>query len=152
MTTGALYPQFTNAEELLRLVYAAAQTQVVEKNAGLWERLGLSQESFGRFIIEGLTPSRAQWRGLRLETFLSGIYDPGIRAIARDALRTMATDLGPVIDFAEIPDFAKPAIRYVFHTLGVGFTILDEAGIEVSSLDHVGVATLVAQSLASLDS
>jgi len=152
MTTGALYPQFTNAEELLRLVYAAAQTQVVEKNAGLWERLGLTQESFGRFIVEGLTPARAQWRGLRLETLLGGIADPTIRTMTEDALKAMAVNLGPIMAFAAVPDFAKPAISYIFHTLGVGFSVLDEAGIDVAELDHVGVATLVAQSLAEAGS
>lgn len=151
VTTGALYPHFESSKMLVNEVYRQAQARVVESNAAIWRDLELTIENFGQFVLEGLGPSRSRWRALRLETLLAGDGFGEVRQVAKEALDQMAHNLDPVVEHAQVPEFARPAVRYVFHTLGVGFGVLHDVGLPVDAIDHLDVARAMAGAMAQLN-
>lgn len=147
-TTGTLYPQFENAANLLALVYAEAQAQIVEGNNRLWSSREFSTPSFGAYVSGGLSPNRERWRKLRLETFIAA-RDPQstITTMAASSIGKMGSSLVDTIIRAGVSSELIVPITYFFHTLGLGLTVLDHASVPVNRLAHTGMTRIVASQL-----
>ena len=52
----------------------------------------------------------------------------------------MARNLDPIFEAEGIPKFARPSIRVLFHTVGVGLGVLHDVGIPVANIDHIAEA------------
>ncbi len=152
-TTGALYPQFDNADDLVAAAFRLAQGQIVESNTELWKTQGLSIDSFGAFVEQGLKPGRTRWRRLRLETFIAARPQGSpIAKLARESLNSMVSGVDEAITLAEIVTPMRLTVAYFFHTLGLGMSVLDELHLPVSALNHVEMTRqLVGQVVASSD-
>jgi AcrR family transcriptional regulator len=151
VTTGALYPLFTNATQLVEKVFADAQKKVVESNTLLWHKHGLDQDSFGLFINSGLYKNRERWRHLRLETLLAGPNFSNLGFLTRDALKTMAQDLQPIMEQANFPNQLRLPISYFAHTLAVGLGVLMDLKIPVDQFNHVVTTKKIALTLAKME-
>lgn len=140
LSTGSLYPRHANAAELARSSYAEAQSQVVATNDALWNERRFSIADFGYFIVAGLDSNRDTWRRLRVETFLVAHHTDALETTARESLRTMVVDISATMKAVGIPPHLLDTIGYMFHTLGVGFAVLYELGIDPSRINHEAVA------------
>jgi AcrR family transcriptional regulator len=139
-TTGAVYPQFGNAEDVVETAYQMAQAQIVTSNTALWKTQGLSIESFGAFVHLGLQPSRVRWRRLRLETFIAA-RPPRTKLanLASESLVRMVGGVDEAIQHVRISPVLQRTVAYFFHTLGVGLSVLKELQLPISDLNHVGM-------------
>lgn len=151
VTTGSLYPLFTNATQLVEKVFADAQKKVVESNSLLWRKYGLDQDSFGLFVNAGLYKNRERWRHLRLETLLAGPKFSNLGFLTRDALKTMAQDLQPIMEQANFPVQLRLPISYFAHTLAVGLGVLMDLKIPVDQINHVVTTKKLASTLATIE-
>lgn len=140
LSTGSLYPRYGNAAEMALSAYEFAQSEIVRTNDLLWKKRTFSISEFGHFIAAGLDGNRETWRRLRAETFLVAHRDPQLEAAARDSLRKMVVDISATMTSVGIPPHLLDTIGYMFHTLGVGFAILFEFGIDPSRFDQSAVA------------
>lgn len=139
-TTGAVYPQFGNAEDVVETAYQMAQEQIVASNTALWKTQGLSIESFGAFVHWGLQPSRLRWRRLRLETFIAARPPrTKLAKLARESLVRMVGGVDDAIQNVQITPALQRTVAYFFHTLGLGLSILNELQLPISNLNHVGM-------------
>ncbi len=140
LSTGSLYPRHANAAEMARSSYAEAQRQIVSTNDALWNERRFSIADFGQFIVAGLDPNRETWRRLRVETFLVAHHTEVLESTARESLRKMVLDISTTMSAVGIPPHLLDTIGYMFHTLGVGFAVLYELGIDPSRINHEAVA------------
>lgn len=140
LSTGSLYPRYTNALELALSAYSFAQSEIVRTNDLLWNERTFSISEFGHFIVAGLDSNREIWRRLRVETFLVAHHNELLETEARDSLRKMVVDISATMTAVGIPSHLLDTIGYMFHTLGVGFAILFEFGIDASRIDQAAFA------------
>jgi AcrR family transcriptional regulator len=140
LSTGALYPRYANAAELAEAAYSYAQVEIVRTNDQLWNKRSFSISEFGQFIGAGLDSHRETWRRLRVETFLVAHHTEALDAAARESLRKMVTEISATMSAVGIPAHLLETIGYMFHTLGVGFAILFEFGIDPARIDQGAVA------------
>lgn len=147
LSTGSLYPRYTNAPEMARSAYEFAQSEIVRTNTLLWKERTFSISEFGHFITAGLDNNRETWRRLRVETFLVAHHNDQLEVAARESLRKMVVDITATMTAAGIPPHLQETIGYMFHTLGVGFAILFEFGIDPSRTNQVAVAQDVASQI-----
>lgn len=144
MSTGALYPRYANAAELAEAAYTFAQVEIVRSNDQLWNRRSFSIAEFGQFIGAGLDSNRETWRRLRVETFLVAHHKESLETAARESLRKMVSEISATMSAVGIPAHLLETIGYMFHTLGVGFAVIFEFGIDPGRLDQGAVARDVA--------
>lgn len=140
LSTGSLYPRHANAAEMARSSYAEAQRQIVASNDALWNDRRFSISDFGQFIVAGLDPNRETWRRLRVETFLVAHHTEALESTARESVRKMVVDISATMKAVGIPPHLLETIGYMFHTLGIGFAVLYELGIDPSRINHEAVA------------
>lgn len=140
LSTGSLYPRYANAAEMALSAYSFAQEDIVRTNDLLWNKRTFSVAEFGHFIAAGLDSNREVWRRLRVETFLVAHHTDALEATARDSVRKMVADISATMSKVGIPPHLLDTIGYMFHTLGIGFAILYELGIDPSRIDQGAVA------------
>jgi AcrR family transcriptional regulator len=147
LSTGAIYPRYVNAAELAKSAFSFAQNEIVRSNDELWNNRAFSIAEFGQFIAAGLDPNRETWRRLRVETFLVAHHSEALETTARESLRKMVVDISVTMSKVGIPANLQDAIAYLLHTLGVGFAILHELGIDAGQVDQAAVAREVANAI-----
>jgi len=113
----------------------------------LWKKHSFSAAGFGQFIGAGLDSNREMWRRLRVETFLVAHRTDALEKAARDSLRKMMVDISAIMSAVGIPAHLRETIGYMAHTLGVGFAILFEFGIDPARVDQGAVARDVASGI-----
>jgi len=144
LSTGSLYPRYANAAELAVAAYTFAQVEIVQTNDQLWKKHSFSAAGFGQFIGAGLYSNREVWRRLRVETFLVAHRTDDLETAARDSLRKMVADITALMTAVGIPAHLFETIGYMAHTLGVGFAVLFEFGIDPARVDQSAIARDVA--------
>jgi AcrR family transcriptional regulator len=147
LSTGSLYPRYASAAELAEAAYTFAQVEIVRTNDQLWKKHSFSAAGFGQFIGAGLDSNREMWRRLRVETFLVAHRTDALEKAARDSLRKMMVDISAIMSAVGIPAHLRETIGYMAHTLGVGFAVLFEFGIDPARVDQGAVARDVASGI-----
>ena len=140
LSTGSLYPRYANAAGMAQAAFSFAQEDIVRTNDLLWNKRTFSISEFGHFIAAGLDSNREVWRRLRVETFLVAHHTESLEATARDSVRKMVVDISATMAKVGIPTHLLDTIGYMFHTLGVGFAVLNEVGIDPTRIDQGAVA------------
>jgi AcrR family transcriptional regulator len=136
MTSGTVYPRFSNIHELLIESFHFAMESVTNENFQLISSAGFSPEEFGAFVSAGLTPARHSWRNYRVEVHIAARHDKGLAHSIRDTLHE--TNARVVKGLSQIPGDEREhqAIAYLVHTIGIGLAILLNLGVPVDKLDH----------------
>jgi len=94
-----------------------------------------------------LKPHRSRSRTLRLKTSIARESFHDATEILAQASGQMARNLDPIFEAEGIPEFARPSIHVLLHTLGVGLGVLHDVGIPVANIDHVAEARGFAEDL-----
>jgi AcrR family transcriptional regulator len=136
VTTGTLYPRFSNLQDLVDSSFELAVRKVVDQNFSLMNNSGFQADDFAFFIMAGLNPARSNWRNFRIEIHLEGRLRPSLAKRMASNLRETNLRLSEKLDEKVLGELAKGPVPYLMHNLGVGFAVLQNAGVLLSSLDH----------------
>lgn len=136
MTSGTVYPRFSNIHELVIESFHFAMGSVTNENFGLISTAGFSPEEFGAFVAAGLTPIRQSWRDYRVEVHIAARHDDDLATSMRSTLHE--TNNRVALGLSQVPGNPDEhrAIAYLVHTIGIGLAILLNLGVPVDELDH----------------
>jgi len=136
VSTGALYPRFAKVDELIEGSFELAISEIVQQNFGLLNATNFAADEFGQFVMAGLMPARKTWRNFRIEIHLGARTRPNLaKRMAKNLKATnalLATKLRPY----EKTGMTDGPIPYLVHCIGIGLAVLQNAGLEISNLDH----------------
>ncbi len=136
VSTGTIYPRYSNGEEILLDAFEYAISQVTNENFGFINQTGFSPDQFGAIVLAGLSDKRMTWRNFRVETHLHARVYSALAIRMRKALETtnqrVATGLGSL----PISAGERESIAFLIHTIGIGMALLQNASIQVAEIDH----------------
>jgi len=152
VSTGAIYPRFPSIDDVIERSFDYAVRSVVADNFGRFQDAG-SPHDYGLVILAGLSPSRRTWRDYRTEIHLEARHNPSLATRLARSIRD-ANEL--LVDSSEFlrrlpKQFAAP-LPYLIHCLGIGFSVLQNAGVPVGSLDHPRLSVEVGRFVQSMSS
>lgn len=150
VSTGALYPRFAKVDELIEGSFELAISEIVQQNFGLLNATNFEADEFGQFVMAGLMPARKTWRNFRIEIHLGARTRPNLaKRMAKNLKATnalLATKLKPY----EKTGMTDGPIPYLVHCIGIGLAVLQNAGLEISNLDHRLVSRAMIEKALSL--
>lgn len=150
VSTGAVYPRFTKIDELIEGSFELAITEIVKQNFGLLKTSSFEPDEFGRFVIAGLLPARKTWRNFRIEIHLGARTRPNLAKRMNQNLRATNALLATKLKSYEKTGLIEGPIPYLVHSVGIGLAVLQNAGLEISSLDHRLVSRAMIEKAMSL--
>lgn len=136
VTTGAIYPKFASADELIDSSFEHAVKSVVDQNFSSMEGSSFEPEDFGAFVIAGLDKPRQVWRNFRVEIHLEARHR---KSLARRMEKNLAENNAELISKLKnypYPDLLNGPVPYLMQAVGMGFNVMQNAGIQVSKIDH----------------
>jgi AcrR family transcriptional regulator len=136
VSTGSVYPRFSSTEEIVEASFELAISQIVRQNFAIVGNLSFSSEDFGSIVMAGLEDSRKTWRNFRIEIHLGARSRPSLsKRMQRNLRETNAIVAGGLKPISS-PELANGPVPYLMHSVGIGFAILQNAGLPVAKLDH----------------
>ena len=149
LSTGSIYPRFATGQELIEKAFEAAIRDVVKGNLQQASGMGYGFDQFGLTVAAGFGANRRVWRDYRLEMHIAAMYDPALRAKMRPGFEFTRQML--VESITSVPvlgeRLAQP-LSYLMQVLAVGLSILHNAGLPLSQLDHRIVVRHIGASIA----
>ena len=147
VSTGSVYPRFSSSEEIVEASFELAISQIVRQNFAIVGNLSFSSEDFGVIVMAGLEESRRTWRNFRIEIHLGARSRPSLKDRMMLNLReTNAVVAGGLTSISN-PALVNGPVPYLMHSVGIGFAILQNAGLPLSKVDHrvitIGLAKLL---------
>ena len=136
ISTGAIYPNYQNATDLLIASLQYAFPSILESNMKRAKGYRVSPADLGRFVNAAFIDSRQNWRRFRLEMLLAARTNSTIREPYRASLKNTMEELGGYIDTNGFNESLEIGMPYLSHTLGVGLGILHDLGIPIDKIDH----------------
>jgi hypothetical protein len=136
-TAPGIIPPF---EELLKsdlVPFDRAIADIVSGNLEQAGTVGLGTDQYGLTIRAGFGKNRSVWRNYRIEMFLASLHDDGIRSKMVPGFETTRQQLADGI--ASLPNFGpalSQPLSYLMQVLGLGLSILQNAGLKLEELDH----------------
>lgn len=136
VSTGTIYPRFDTITDLVDASFELSVNGVLEQNFAQMEGTSFSPEDFGLFVMAGLGKPRKTWRNFRIEIHLEGRLREGLRDRITKNLRETNARVAEKLGAYDLPDLVVAPIPYLIHTVGIGFAILQNAGLELLAYDH----------------
>lgn len=136
VSTGSIYPRFSNLVELVDASFELSVNQVIEQNFAELASTSFSPEDFGLFIMSGLGKARTSWRNFRVEIHLEGRLRDGLRQRITLNLRESNERVSSKLVDYKLPAPIAHAVPYLIHNIGVGFAVLQNAGLDLLAIDH----------------
>lgn len=136
VTTGSVYPRFSNISSLVIESFEFAAKHVVTQNLANTKDGSFGPDEFGLFVTAGLLPRRTQWRNYRLEAHLEGRVNKPLAKRIQKSNAEVNTQVSGALRRYSIPDTVLEAATHLIHSIGIGFTLLFNAGIPLNELDH----------------
>lgn len=136
VTTGSVYPRFPNINALILESFEFAATHVVTQNLANTRDGSFGPDEFGLFVIAGLLPRRKQWRNYRIEAHLEARVN---KQLAKRIVRSNAEVNEQVAEGLrryQVPEEVLISATHLIHSIGIGFSLLFNAGIPLNELDH----------------
>jgi AcrR family transcriptional regulator len=137
VSTGSIYPRFTTGRDLVEKSFDRAIADVVRGNLEQAGDMGFGADQYGLTIRTGFGDNRKVWRNYRIEMFLASMHDEGIRNKMVPGFETTRQQL--VDGISTVPEFGtalSQPLSYLMQVLGLGLSILHNAGLELAQLDH----------------
>jgi len=139
VTSGYLYPRIQNLTEVVGSCYQIVQDAAVRQNLALWSKLRLRPDGFARFIVGSVGATRLHWRNFRAEVIVAAAHNPVLAASVALSMQTFHQSITDRTAALLFPRELVSQVALLVHTLLFGFVALNNAGIEVRELAHVGV-------------
>jgi AcrR family transcriptional regulator len=136
VTTGSVYPRFSNIAALVIESFEFAAKHVVSQNLANTKDGSFGPDEFGLFVTAGLLPRRKQWRNYRLEAHLEGRVNKALAKRIQKSNAEVNAQVSSALKRYNIPDVVLEAATHLIHSIGIGFTLLFNAGIPLNELDH----------------
>lgn len=137
VSTGSIYPRFTTGRDLVEKSFDRAIADIVRGNLEQAGTVGLGTDQYGLTIRAGFGNNRRVWRNYRIEMVLASMHDEGIRSKMLPGFETTRQQL--VDGISGVPEYnaelAQP-LSYLMQVLGLGLSLLHNAGIPLAELDH----------------
>lgn len=136
VTTGTVYPRFPNIKTLIIESFEFAAKHVVNQNLANTKDGSFGPDEFGLFVIAGLLPRRKQWRNYRLEAHIEGRVNKALAKRIQRSNKEVNEQVSAALRRYNIPEPVLEAATHLIHSIGIGFTLLFNAGIPLNELDH----------------
>jgi len=136
VTTGSVYPRFSNISSLVIESFEFAAKHVVTQNLANTKDGSFGPDEFGLFVTAGLLARRKQWRNYRLEAHIEGRVNKALAKRIQKSNAEVNAQVSIALKRYNIPDVVLEAATHLIHSIGIGFTLLFNAGIALNELDH----------------
>ena len=136
VTTGSVYPRFSNISSLVIESFEFAAKHVVTQNLANTKDGSFGPDEFGLFVTAGLLARRKQWRNYRLEAHIEGRVNKSLAKRIQKSNAEVNAQVSVALKRYNIPDVVLEAATHLIHSIGIGFTLLFNAGIPLNELDH----------------
>ena len=136
VTTGSVYPRFPNISALILESFEFAAKHVVNQNLSNTRDGSFGPDEFGLFVIAGLLPRRKQWRNYRLEAHIEGRVNKPLAKRIQLSNKEVNDQVSQALRKYSIPEPMLIAATHLIHSIGIGFSLLFNAGIPLNELDH----------------
>ena len=136
VTTGSVYPRFPNISALILESFEFAAKHVVNQNLANTRDGSFGPDEFGLFVIAGLLPRRKQWRNYRLEAHIEGRVNKPLAKRIQLSNKEVNDQVSQALRKYNIPEPMLIAATHLIHSIGIGFSLLFNAGIPLNELDH----------------
>jgi AcrR family transcriptional regulator len=136
VTTGSVYPRFSNISSLVIESFEYAAKHVVTQNLANTRDGSFGPDEFGLFVTAGLLPRRKQWRNYRLEAHIEGRVNKSLAKRIQKSNAEVNAQVSVALKRYNIPDVVLEAATHLIHSIGIGFTLLFNAGVPLNELDH----------------
>jgi AcrR family transcriptional regulator len=136
VTTGSVYPRFSNISSLVIESFEFAAKHVVTQNLANTKDGSFGPDEFGLFVIAGLLARRKQWRNYRLEAHIEGRINKPLAKRIQKSNAEVNIQVSNALRQYDIPEVVLEAATHLIHSIGIGFTLLFNAGIALNELDH----------------
>lgn len=150
VSTGSVYPKFKNIDEVIHSAFDWSIRQIVASNSQTLTKTDHPGNFYGEVIIGGLREQRTLWRNFRLEMHIEARVNKDIALHMGPGLNETNDFLARTISKYDIPAKYAVSVTYLMQTLAIGFSLLHNAGIPVSLLDHRVVTNYMISQLAGL--
>jgi AcrR family transcriptional regulator len=150
VSTGSIYPRYPSIDDIIDRSFEHAIRAIVEANFLRVKEAG-SPFDYGLSVLAGLQPARQTWRDFRIEIHLEARHRP---SLAERLLVSIRETNEVLIDSSrflrELPREVVGPLPYLIHGLGIGLSVLQNAGVPVDRLDHPRLSVEVGELLRNL--
>ena len=136
VTTGSVYPRFPNISTLIIESFEFAAKHVVNQNLANTKDGSFGPDEFGLFVIAGLLPRRKQWRNYRLEAHIEARVNKPLAKRIQQSNKEVNDQVSQSLRKYSIPEQVLVSATHLIHSIGIGFSLLYNAGIALNELDH----------------
>lgn len=136
VSTGSVYPRFRNLHEVISESFIWSIERIVSDNTAAYFATSGTVDSYASVIAGSLSDSRKSWRNFRLEMYLASRAHESLRKKMVPGLELSDAVLARFVLKNGIPESYVGKVVGLMHALGIGFTVLLNAGVDVKSIDH----------------
>ena len=136
VTTGSVYPKFKNVNEVIGESFSWSIEQIVSDNTAAYFATSGNTDSYASVIVGSLSESRKAWRNFRLEMYLASRARESLSKKMIPGLERSDAILAKFVRKNGIPESYIEKVVGLMHALGIGFAVLQNAGIDARSIEH----------------
>jgi AcrR family transcriptional regulator len=136
VSTGSVYPRFKNVNEVIGESFSWSIEQIVSDNTAAYFATSGDTDSYASVILGSLSESRKSWRNFRLEMYLASRARESLSRKMVPGLDRSDAILAKFVRKNGIPESYIEKVVGLMHALGIGFAVLQNAGIDARSIEH----------------
>ena len=136
VSTGSVYPRFKNVSDVIGEAFSWSIQKIVKDNTAAYFATSANADSYASIIIASLSEPRRPWRNFRLEMYLASRFRESLSKTMIPGLELSDAVLENFVRKNGIPERHVTQIVGLMHALGIGFAVLQNAGIDVNTVDH----------------
>ena len=136
VTTGSVYPRYSSIADLVLASFEFAAKHVVRQNLANTKDGSFGPDEFALFVIAGLLPRRKQWRNYRIEAHIEGRVNKPLAKRIQKSNQEVNAQVSEALKRYNVPDPVLESATHLIHSIGIGFSMMYNAGIALNELDH----------------
>ena len=136
VTTGSVYPRYSSIADLVLASFEFAAKHVVKQNLANTKDGSFGPDEFGLFVIAGLLPRRKQWRNYRIEAHIEGRVNKPLAKRIQKSNQEVNVQVSEALKRYNVPEPMLESATHLIHSIGIGFSVMYNAGIALNELDH----------------
>jgi AcrR family transcriptional regulator len=136
VTTGSVYPRYSSIADLVLASFEFAAKHVVRQNLANTRDGSFGPDEFGLFVIAGLLPRRKQWRNYRIEAHIEGRVNKPLAKRIQKSNQEVNAQVSEALKRYNVPEPVLESATHLIHSIGIGFSMMYNAGIALNELDH----------------
>jgi AcrR family transcriptional regulator len=136
VSTGSVYPRFKNVSDVIGEAFSWSIQKIVSDNTAAYFATSANADSYASIIVASLSEPRRSWRNFRLEMYLASRFRESLSKTMIPGLELSDAVLEGFVRKNGVPERHVTQIVGLMHALGIGFSALQNAGIDVNVVDH----------------